>query len=244
MKLLSRVQLLVTPWTAAYQAPLSMRFSRQEYWSGVPFPSPGTVLPLLLLSHFSRVRLCVTPQTAAHQAPRSLGLSRQEHWSGLPFLLQRMKVKLESEVAQSCLNLSDPMYCSLPGSSIHGIFQARVLEWGAIAFSGYCVRWFLLSLIHIDILKIGCYYFLFKEEETEAQRRQLGISCVVQVIKTLCFHCRRPGQGTKISIAVLSSQRRRQMICPQSQSACVLVTQSCPTLCDPWTVAHKAPPYT
>ena len=48
------------------------------------------------------------------------------------FLLQCMKVKSESEVAQSCLTLSDPMDCSLPGSSIHGIFQARVLEWGAI----------------------------------------------------------------------------------------------------------------
>ena len=46
-----------------------------------------------------------------------------------------MKVKSESEVAQSCLTLSDPMDCSLPGSSIHGIFQARVLDWGAIAFS-------------------------------------------------------------------------------------------------------------
>ena len=48
-----------------------------------------------------------------------------------------MKVKSESEVAQSCLTLSDPMDCSPPGSSIHGIFQARVLEWGAIAFSNY-----------------------------------------------------------------------------------------------------------
>ena len=46
-----------------------------------------------------------------------------------------MKVKSESEVAQSCPTLSDPMDCSLPGSSIHGIFQARVLEWGATAFS-------------------------------------------------------------------------------------------------------------
>ena len=46
-----------------------------------------------------------------------------------------MKVKSESEVTQLCLTLSDPMDCSLPGSSIHGIFQARVLEWGAIAFS-------------------------------------------------------------------------------------------------------------
>ena len=54
---------------------------------------------------------------------------------GCHFLLQCMKVK--SEVTKSCLTLSDPMDCSLPGSSIHGIFQARVLEWGAIAFSTY-----------------------------------------------------------------------------------------------------------
>ena len=54
---------------------------------------------------------------------------------GCHFLLQCMKVKSESEVPQSCLSLSDPMHCSLLGSSIHGIFQARVLEWGAIAFS-------------------------------------------------------------------------------------------------------------
>jgi len=54
---------------------------------------------------------------------------------GCHFLLQCMKVRSESEVAQSCQTLSDPMDCSPPGSSIHGIFQARVLEWGAIAFS-------------------------------------------------------------------------------------------------------------
>ena len=54
---------------------------------------------------------------------------------GCHFLLQCMKVKSESEVAQSCPTLSDPMDCSLPGSSVHGIFQARVLEWVVIAFS-------------------------------------------------------------------------------------------------------------
>ena len=54
---------------------------------------------------------------------------------GCHFLLQCMKVKSESEVAQLCLTLSDPMDCSLPGSSTHGIFQARVPEWAAIAFS-------------------------------------------------------------------------------------------------------------
>ena len=54
---------------------------------------------------------------------------------GCHILLHCVKVKSESEVAQSCLTLSDPMDCSLPGFSVHGIFQARVLEWGAIAFS-------------------------------------------------------------------------------------------------------------
>ena len=54
---------------------------------------------------------------------------------GCHFLLQCVKVKIESEVAQSCSTLSHPMDCSLPGSSVHGIFQARVLEWDAIAFS-------------------------------------------------------------------------------------------------------------
>ena len=61
---------------------------------------------------------------------------------GCHFLLQCMKVKSENEVAQSCPTLSDPMDYSTPGSSIHEIFQARVLEWGAIAFSTlflYCV---------------------------------------------------------------------------------------------------------
>ena len=54
---------------------------------------------------------------------------------GCHCLLQCVKMKSEREVTQSCLFLSNPMDCSLPGSSIHGIFQARVLEWGAIAFS-------------------------------------------------------------------------------------------------------------
>ena len=54
---------------------------------------------------------------------------------GCHFLLQCMKMKSESEVAQTCPTPSDPIDCSPPGSSAHGIFQARVLEWGAIAFS-------------------------------------------------------------------------------------------------------------
>ena len=78
----SRVRLCATPRTVAHQALLSLRFSRQEYWSGLPFPSP---MHGCMLSCFSRVRLCATPRTAAHQAPLSTGFSRQEHWSGLPF---------------------------------------------------------------------------------------------------------------------------------------------------------------
>ena len=77
----------------------------------------------------------------AHQAPPSLGFSRQEHWRvGCHFLLQCMKVKSEREVSQSCPTLRDPMNYSLPGSSIRGIFQARVLEWGAITFSSHPSR--------------------------------------------------------------------------------------------------------
>ena len=104
--------LFATLWTVACQAPLSMGFSRQESWSGLPCPPPGDLpdsgietvslispvlagsLPLaslqkpsfsllLLLSHFSHVRPSVTPWTAAYQASPSMGFSRQEHWSGL-----------------------------------------------------------------------------------------------------------------------------------------------------------------
>ena len=67
---------------------------------------------------------------------------------GYHFLLQCMKVKSESEVTQWCPTLCNPMDCSPPGSSIHGIFQARVLEWGAIAFSGHFML--LLLLRHLS----------------------------------------------------------------------------------------------
>jgi len=78
---------------------------------------------LLLLSCVSRVRLCATPETAAHRLPRPWDSPGKNTGVGCHFLLQCMKVKSESEVAQSCPTPSDPMDCSLPGS-IHGIFQA------------------------------------------------------------------------------------------------------------------------
>ena len=73
-----------------------------------------------------------------------------------------MKEKSESEVAQSCLTLSDPMDCSLPGSSIHGIFQARVLEWGAIASSEVSYN----ELQSVKALLSFRLNFFFKEEKS------------------------------------------------------------------------------
>ena len=85
-KLLSCVWVFATPWTAAYQAPPSMGFSRQEYWSGVPLPSPALYsCKKVKVKSLSRVRLFATPWTVARQAPLSMGFSRQEYWSGLPF---------------------------------------------------------------------------------------------------------------------------------------------------------------
>ena len=128
----SLVQLFATPWTVAHQSSLPMRFSRQEYWSVLPFPPPGDLPdpgfePVSLMSPALAGGFFTT---SASWEPICLFTG-----VGCHFLLQCMEVKSESEVAQSCPTLSDPMDCSLPGSSIHGIFQARVLEWGAIAFS-------------------------------------------------------------------------------------------------------------
>ena len=121
-----------TPWTAARQASLSITKS-QSLLKLMPIESVTTYnhlilcrpLLLLLLSHFSHVRLCVTPQTAATRLPHPLDSPGKNNGVGCHFLLQYMKVKSESEVAQSCPTLSDPMDCSPPGSFIHGIFQAK-----------------------------------------------------------------------------------------------------------------------
>ena len=87
---------------------------------------------LLLLSRFS-VSDSVRPHRwQPTRLPRPWNSLGKNTGVGCYFLLQCMKVKSESEVTQSCLTPSDPMDCSPPGSSVHGIFQARVLEWGAI----------------------------------------------------------------------------------------------------------------
>ena len=79
----SRVRLCATPETAAHQAPPSLGFSRQEHWSGLPFPSPMNEKWKVKVKSLSHVWLLATPWTAAYQAPPSMGFSRQEYWSGL-----------------------------------------------------------------------------------------------------------------------------------------------------------------
>ena len=96
--------------------------------------------PSLLCCCCCEVALVVSDSVRPHswqpnRLPRPWDSPGKNTGVGCHFLLQCMRVKSESEVAQSCPTLSDPMDCSLPGSSIHGIFQARVLEWGAIVFS-------------------------------------------------------------------------------------------------------------
>ena len=128
-QLLSRVWLFVTQWTVACQAPPSMKFFRQEYWSGLSFSPPGDPIDGNWVSSVRPHRQQPTRLSRPWDSPgKNTGV-------GCHFLLQCVKVKSQSEVSQSCLTPSDPMDCSLPGSSIHGTFPARVLEWVAIAFS-------------------------------------------------------------------------------------------------------------
>ena len=137
----------------AYQAPSSMGFSRQEYWSGLPFPSPGDLPdPRVKLGSpaFQEDALTSEPPGkpqeihAAAAAAKSLQscptlcypIDGSLPGSPVPGILQARTLEwVKVKSLQSCPTLSDPMDCSPPGSSIHGIFQARVLESGAIAFS-------------------------------------------------------------------------------------------------------------
>ena len=80
----SRVRLCVTAEMAAHQASPSLGFSKEEHWSGLPFPSPVHEKIKVKVKLLSRVRLLATPRTAAYQAPLSMGFSRQEYWSGVP----------------------------------------------------------------------------------------------------------------------------------------------------------------
>ena len=98
---------------------------------------------------------------------------------GCHFLFQCMKVKRESEVAQSCPTLRDPMDWSPPGSSVHGIFQARVLEWGVMAFSSFDCRWsyfslFDLSALHLMVSAVSYLELLYCSSWGQRKRNAKG----------------------------------------------------------------------
>ena len=130
---------------ATHSSILAWRISQTEEPDGLFCTAAAAVAKSLQ----SCLTLC-DPIDGAHQASPSLEFSRNTGM-GCHFLLQCMKMKSESEVAQSCPTLHDHMYCSLPGSSVHGIFQAKVMEWGAIAFS---IR--MLKLLH-NCTHITCW---------------------------------------------------------------------------------------
>ena len=154
----------VTLSTVVCQAPLSMGLPRQEYWSGLPLPFPrdlpnSKTEPVSLAGQVESLPRATweapyekITAAAAAKSLQSCPTLRPHRWQptrlprpwdspgkstgvGCHFLLQCIKVKSESEVPQSCPTLSDPMDCGPPGYSVHGIFQARTLEWVAISFS-------------------------------------------------------------------------------------------------------------
>ena len=99
-----------------------------EYKASKSWQTLKSIQGLLLLSRFNGVRLCATPQTQHTRLRRPWDSPGKNTGVGCHFLLQSMKVKSESEVAQSCPTLRNPTDCSLSGSSVLWIFQARVLE--------------------------------------------------------------------------------------------------------------------
>ena len=193
LKLLSPVWLFATLWTVAQQAPLSMGIlqerilewvamsasrgsSQPKDWTQVShttgrfftiWATRDALLLLLLPTHFSLVQ----PQRRQPtRLPHPWDSPGKNTGVGCHFLLQCMKVKSESEVAHLCPTLSDPMDCSLPGSSVHGIFQARVLEWGAIEIANYLLHKLkTIKVTHLLWLhKFWCLYFLFRSEFSAA----------------------------------------------------------------------------
>ena len=135
---LSHVQLFAAPWTIAHQPPLSMGFLRQEHWSMLPFPSPGDLsLPGLL-----------------HWRVDSLPLSHREVYT---YINMAFTVVL---VAQSCPTPCNPMDYSPPGSSVHGVFQARTLECIAISFSrGFPVAVCVCICVCVCVCVSVCVFF-------------------------------------------------------------------------------------
>ena len=113
----------VTPWIVARQAPLSMGFSRQEYWSGLPFPSPGDLLRNFVLGTEDDAFRSEIPAPDAGARRQGDGIRASDDAAAA------------AKSLQSCLTLCDSTDGSPPGSRVPGILQARTLEWVAISFS-------------------------------------------------------------------------------------------------------------
>ena len=124
LKLLSRVRLLETPYTAAYQAPPSMGFPRQEYWSGVPSPqcNPGDIHQQVLLLE---TRGTLSSPGAFLFYPSTIKTM---------YIISFIYIWVHAKSIQSCSTLGNPMDCTPPGSSVRGILQARILEWATVPF--------------------------------------------------------------------------------------------------------------
>ena len=139
----SRVPLFATLWTVAHQASLSMGFSRQEYWSGLPCPPPGNLPYPGIEPGFPALQVDSLLSESWEKPYGSMHESKIQERGQVWCLLfgnllssgSSSNWKSESIVTQLCPTLCDPMDCSPPGFSIHGIFQARILEWVAISFS-------------------------------------------------------------------------------------------------------------
>ena len=143
----------MTPGTVVCQVPLSMAFSRQEYWSGSPCPPPGG-LP--------------NPGMVSPASVRNLHLL---HWQAVSLPLAppgKPAKEVLSEVSQSCPSLCNPVDCSLPGFAVHGILQARVLEWVAISFSKEVLG--ILKNIHHGLLKMMDVFGQFRRLEKHREK--------------------------------------------------------------------------
>ena len=124
--MLSCIQLFATPWTAAQPAPLFMGFSWQEYWNGLPFPSPeGLSDPGIELAFPGSPALQMDSFPLPPENPSNLNI----------LLFSQAAAAAAAKSLQSCPTLCDPIHGSPPGSPVPGILQARTLEWVATAFS-------------------------------------------------------------------------------------------------------------
>ena len=127
--MLSRIRLFVIPWTVVHQAPLSIEFSKQEYQSGLPFPSPGN-LPDPGIKPRSPALQADSLPTELQGKPKVVCLWL---WNGRPSRV--LNYLGRGLVTHPVWFFCDPVECSPPGSSVHGISQARILEWVITSFS-------------------------------------------------------------------------------------------------------------